>query len=173
MTLAAESGADIISTPAIGAISRLRQSEIIRKQIKNAAEADLFQEVIFNDGQTIRAAINSGRKTFDEFLDLLERAESFKKWIVGVKPDQKLIAQYYREIKSESWLDKLPTKAVRFFVFAGLGALVDVVVPTGLGTAGGLALGATDTFLLDKILKGWSPNQFVQNELENFVNLKD
>jgi hypothetical protein len=44
-----------------------------------------------------------------------------------------------------------------------------VLATGGIGTAVGLGLSVGDAFLLDKIIKGWKPNVFVENELKNFV----
>jgi hypothetical protein len=38
-----------------------------------------------------------------------------------------------------------------------------------LGIPAGLALGATDSFIVDRLLKGWRPNQFIEGPLRDFV----
>ena len=30
-------------------------------------------------------------------------------------------------------------------------------------------IGALDTFFIDKLLKGWKPNQFVEGEIRNII----
>lgn len=40
----------------------------------------------------------------------------------------------------------------------------------GLGTLGGVALSALDSFVLDRMLKGWKPNQFVEGPLRRFLD---
>jgi hypothetical protein len=37
------------------------------------------------------------------------------------------------------------------------------------GAAVGIGLSAGDYFLLDKVIKGWKPNQFVNGPLKDFV----
>jgi hypothetical protein len=58
---------------------------------------------------------------------------------------------------------------MRFLIFTGLGAATDMMLPTGLGTAMGLALGAFDSLVLDNLLRGWRPNQFVDGPLAEWV----
>jgi hypothetical protein len=38
-----------------------------------------------------------------------------------------------------------------------------------VGTLAGLGLGAIDTFLVDRLLKGRRPDQFVEGSLTNFI----
>jgi hypothetical protein len=38
---------------------------------------------------------------------------------------------------------------------------------TGIGTLVGTAIGVFDTFVLDKLIKGWKPHHFVENELKS------
>ena len=37
------------------------------------------------------------------------------------------------------------------------------------GTAAGTALSLADSFLLDKLIKGWKPSQFIDGPLKDFV----
>jgi hypothetical protein len=37
------------------------------------------------------------------------------------------------------------------------------------GVISGLGLSVLDSLLLDKIIKGWRPNQFIEAELKSFV----
>jgi hypothetical protein len=52
----------------------------------------------------------------------------------------------------------------RWALFTGIGLVVDPLV--------GVAIGAADSFLLDKILKGWKPDVFVEGSLKPFVHSK-
>ena len=40
----------------------------------------------------------------------------------------------------------------------------------GIATVGGLTLGALDTFCLDKLISGWRPNQFIEDEVKKLLN---
>ena len=59
------------------------------------------------------------------------------------------------------WADNLPPKTLRWLIFTAAG------IPLSLAAAVGL--GAADTFLLDKLIKGWKPNQFIEGPLKDFL----
>jgi hypothetical protein len=87
-------------------------------------------------------------------------------------PESDLIKEYYAEVTKETVADKLPGKTARFSVFTGLGLAADAVLTGGLGTVTGVSLGALDTFYLDKLLAGWKPNQFIDDQLLPVINKK-
>ena len=88
-------------------------------------------------------------------------------------PDQGLVKAYFREVTKGSWVDRLPAKSVRWSIFTGLGFAVDLLGAQGIGTATGVAISAADAFLLDRLLKGWKPNQFIDDSLDPFAAKKD
>ena len=94
---------------------------------------------------------------------LLKEARKFKDWLQQQEPSVSLIHEYYKALEKETWLDKLPTKAIRFLIFTGGGLLVPAL--------GSLGLSAADTFLVDRLLGGWKPNQFVNGPLKDFARL--
>jgi hypothetical protein len=117
--------------------------------------------------------INSGERTLPEFLRLVRDAEQFRKWLHSQNPDASLLREYQAAATAKTWADKLPTKGIRFAIATGLGLAGEVVMPTGISTMAGIAIGAGDTFLLDKIVKGWRPNQFIENRMRSFVKGND
>jgi hypothetical protein len=104
--------------------------------------------------------IDSGERNFDEFLTLLDRAAKFKSWLHATNPDENLIRTYMRDISSESWIQRLPAKSLRYVITQALEASNPIV---------GLISGVVDNFLLEKLFSGWRPNHFVSNQLTNFV----
>ena len=64
--------------------------------------------------------------------------------------------------------DKLPGEGLRFSLFTGAGIRVDSCLTGGISAAIGVAFGLGDTFLLDKLVKGWKPNQYI-DEIEKFL----
>lgn len=163
-------GSDVITSPSSSRIMQLKIRNAVEKRFKSVTEIDLFQKVTIGNGNAIREAINSGERTFDEFLDLLDHASQFKGWLANQEPEQSLIQDYYSEVAAGTWAEKLPGKTFRWSFFTGAGILLDIVVPTGLGTATGMALSAGDAFLLDKVIKGWKPNQFVEGPMRQFTD---
>lgn len=168
--LASMYNSDLITTSLTSQIMQARLENVLSSQIDTADKIELFQNVVVDNGTAVRDAINSGERSFDEFLDLLERAAEFKDWLVDKEPDQSLVKQYYADVTATTWVEKLPAKSFRWAFFTGAGLLADIVIPTGLGTATGVALSAGDAFVLDKVAKGWKPNQFVDGPLRDFTS---
>lgn len=125
-----------------------------------------FQECVVHDCYSIRESFNGGVINANDVTDAILAATEFKGWLAGQDPDANLVSEYVKEIEKKSKFDKLPGKSTRFVIFSGLGLAVDVVATGGLGTAIGLGVSALDTFYLDKLLKGWKPNQFIEEEIK-------
>lgn len=132
------------------------------------SEVEMFQDMVL-EGRRIADAVRSGHKSIDQVLRLVERARLFRSWLSDRPPEGELLREYYQAVTASSWAEKLPNKHLRFAVFTAVGVAVDIAIPTGLGTAVGAGLGAMDTYVVDRIGRGWKPNQFVDRELLPFV----
>lgn len=130
----------------------------------------MFQDYVFDDARAISESINSGEKSFRDLYQLLIEAAKFKSWLKEQEPNQELFRAYFQEITKKSWVDKLPPKSIRWAIFnlAGLG--IDALGAGGVGKLMGLTVSAFDEFLLDKIIKGWKPNQFIETSKIKFLN---
>ena len=169
LMLAFRNMSEFMTTPVQAKTMRMRFAQILRRRERSATELDLFRDLVFTDGKSLRGAMNAKEKTFADFLDLLEDAEKFRSWLGSLHPEDNLVAEYLKEISATGWLERLPSKTLRFAFFTGAGVLADAVLPTGLGTAAGVTLAASDSFLLDRIAKGWKPSQFVEGPMHSFV----
>jgi hypothetical protein len=161
---------EIVTTPTLSDLIRIKHFDFLMRQSQSAATQELFKEITIGDLPSIREVITSKERTFAEFLSLIEDGSKFRGWLRKQNPDANLIQEYQRTATADTWADKLPTKGVRFIIATGLGLLGEAFMPTGLSTAAGVSIGAGDTFLLDKILKGWRPNQFVETRLRSFLS---
>ena len=148
---------------------QLKHFEFLRRRDANAEDIGLFHELVVPEFPTIREVINSGERSVGDFLKLLSEAEKFKKWLTKANPDIGLIQSYYKEVTKKSWVETLPGKAIRFVVAAGAG----FGAAAAGGPAAGLGVGATNSFLLDRILKGWRPNRFIEGPYKKFVGGTD
>lgn len=166
--LSAHFGAEILTNPVNSSIISLKCKSVIDKTKLNTKQIDLFQEILLPDAKKIREAINNKTRSFEEILPLLDRGKKFKEWLKQKDHDANLIREYYQAVTGSSWIDKLPGKGLRFSMFTGAGILLDSLLTGGISTAIGATLGLGDTFLLDKILKGWKPNQYI-DQLQKFV----
>lgn len=59
---------------------------------------------------------------------------------------------------------------MRWSIFAAANLALGLATTPVAGVVGGLGLSVLDSLLLDKIVKGWRPNQFIEGELRHFVH---
>lgn len=167
--LSARNYSEIASSAVSSNLVGIRLSHLHERCKKSLENRDVFQELVFEGQYTIREAYNNGQVDIRSVLDAIYKAQNFKKWLSGVDVDSELIKEYYREVTKGSPIDKLPNKSARWSFMTGLGVLVDSLGAGGLGTLAGIGLSAADNFLLEKMLKGWKPNQFVDDYLTSLI----
>ncbi len=143
---------------------------LLGKSLESAKKITDFQNFVFEDAKSLREAVNDKKIDLDELIEVLKRSQKFKKWISGIDPDKDLLKNYYAEVTKDSIVDKIPGKSVRWGIFTGAGLIADAVATGGLGTAIGLGVGALDTFYIDKLIKGWKPNQFIEVEVKRLLD---
>lgn len=142
---------------------------IINKQRNSREQINLFQDFVFEEAKKIREAVNRNEIKFEDLVETFKKAKKFKNWLKNIEPDKNLVKEYFKEVTTESIIDRLPSKTFRWSFFTGAGFIVDLIAGTpAMGTIGGVSLGAFDSFLLDKLIKGWKPNQFI-NEVKKVI----
>jgi hypothetical protein len=161
--------ADLAISPVASHILVTKIGKIIARSQRNMSQLATFQDFVFNDGRAIAECINSGEKSFSDLLDIREKADRFRAWLKGKAWDADLTKDYFAEVTHSSWIDKLQGKTFRWSIFTTLGLTLDALGGGGIGTALGLGISAADSFLLERIIKGWKPNQFVNGPLSEFV----
>jgi hypothetical protein len=164
---------ELVIDPATAAIVKLKCAELMRKRDAQVRELDLFQELHLPEAKKLCECLNSGERSFADFLKLLERSSKFKAWLGTRNPDQGLLQEYFRAVTSDSWIGRLGTKTSRWVVTTGLAAAVEVLYPTGTAMAAAQGISLFDATLLERVLRGWRPNQFVEARLSEFVSGKD
>lgn len=142
---------------------------LLEKSTRSSKKIQDFQGFIFDDAKSLREAVNGKQIDLDDLITVLKNSQKFKKWISGVEPDQDLIKSYYEEVTKTTFVDKLPGKSARWGIFTGTGIILDAVATGGIGTVVGAGLGALDTFYLDKLISGWKPNQFIEDEVKKLL----
>jgi hypothetical protein len=133
---------------------------------KSRSQITRFQDFVFDDAKNIREAINCQRIDVSKVVAVIRNSTRFKEWLVNKEGDQDLIKEYYKAVTTDTFIDKLPGKTARWAIFTCLGLAADVVATGGLGFVAGTALGALDTFYIDKLIKGWKPNQFIETDFK-------
>ena len=160
---------EIVTSAVYSDLIQLKHFDFLARRNSSAEEIKLFQDTTLKDFPRIGETINTGERTISEFLKMLDQAERFKEWLGSINPDEGLIRSYYKAATEKTWADKLPTKFIRFAISTGLGMLADTILPTGVGTVAGLSAGAADSLYLDRLIKGWRPNQFIDATYIEFI----
>ena len=62
---------------------------------------------------------------------------------------------------------------MRWVITTGLAAAVEALYPTGAAMAAAQGLSLADATVLDRIAKGWKPDQFVNGPMSEFVGIED
>lgn len=160
LALASFYGGDFVTSAITSSIIQARHSEFLRRSNLNGDSRRQFVEVVLPDSPSLAEVIDSGERSFEEFLLLLDRAGRFKDWLKKVNPDEDLVRSYMRDISSEGWIQRLPAKSLRYMLTLALDATNPVA---------GLVAGFMDNFVVEKLFSGWRPNHFVSGRLGHFI----
>lgn len=155
-----------IATDKLGThLLKLRFSQLARRLEKSDDVRTQFVELAIVESKSLRHALDFDPASMRKIVDAILAAKKFKDWLVAQPPNTDVIREYVRSVTQPSIFDKLPSKSVRWAIFQGLGLVADATFAGGLGTASGMAIGAIDSFLIDRVLNRWKPNQFVDDHL--------
>ncbi len=160
LALASFYGGDFVTSAVTSSIIQVRHAELLRRSKLNVDSRQQFTEVVLPDSPSLAEVIDSGERSFDDFLCLLDRAARFKDWLKAVNPDDDLIRTYMRDVSSEGWIQRLPAKSLRYVLTLALDATNPAI---------GLVSGFVDNFVVEKLFSGWRPNHFVSGKLSPFV----
>lgn len=162
LMLASHYGGDFATSPLASALIGLRFSVMLERRKIHDRQIDHFQQVVLEEAPSLAESIDSGSRSFSEFLRLLDKAARFKNWAGGVHPDKGVVAAYLAESTKQDWIQGGPAKVIRYVIGAALGA-------TGAPGAAETTWGLVDAFGLDKMFGGWRPNHFVEKGLKPFL----
>jgi hypothetical protein len=169
MRSASEISADLAVPKSHSIVARCKFEELLRKRAHSKEKIVQFQDFVLTGGRAVAEAVNSGSRNMADVLQLINQADRFKKWVAQQPEKSELREQYCQERMRLGWADRLPAKSIRWTLFTGAATTIGLLANPIVGAASGVVLSASDTFLLDKLVKGWRPNQFVQGPLSDFV----
>jgi hypothetical protein len=155
--------------PARALVAAHKFAEIMSAAGQGIQKANTFQETVIDDVPSVREVVNSGKRNFRDVARLVRQAERFKEWLRKQGGTEDLRESYCKEVAHLDWADKLPPKTLRWLLITGAGIALGAAAGPVAGTAAATALSAGDFFLLDKLLKGWKPNQFIEGSLKQFL----
>lgn len=160
IAMAAYYGGDFITSTITSSLVQLRHDVLLQRTRSNTDAQRQFVEIALPDMPTIAEVIDSGDRTFDDYLRLLDKSARFKHWIKSANPDEGLVREYVLSVSSQDWVQTTQVKSIRYVLTLAM----DMVNPIA-----GIAAGFADNFLVEKLLGGWRPNHFINNRLEPFL----
>ena len=169
ISLAASEGTELLVSEARALLVDLRLASLLDHARLSQEHIGCFQDFVFDDSRAIRDVISSGERTIAELVPLLDGARSWKLWLAERPLDADLLREYWKAAFARSWVDRLPVRAARWALFTGAGVAADLAGAGGVGTALGVGLSLVDGLLVQRLLTGWTPNQFVEGPLRGFL----
>ncbi|HRE82346.1 MAG TPA: hypothetical protein PLN52_14970 [Opitutaceae bacterium] len=163
--VASDNQSELSSSSLNARLVELRISHLAQKCGQSRGLLNHFQEVIISNQRTLRDSINRGNIPVDDLMKLLLRARDFKAWLGRCSQDQSIVEQYYRELLRESFFERTTMKNLRWLLFTAIGAAAGFTLSPAAGMAAGAAIGAVDHFVIGRLVKGWRPSQFIEDDL--------
>jgi hypothetical protein len=171
LSIAAHFRSELATNPIASTLIRLKCEELFLASTSSAVSRQRFQDLVVSDAHAVREAVNSGRRSFEDAMELASNAERFRSWLACREPDADLVREYLRACTAKSWADRLPAKSLRWLLVTVGGSVAGAFLAPPVGAIAGPVLGTVDA-LQDAFLSGWRPNQFVEKQLEPFVDDK-
>lgn len=135
----------------------LQLTDCLSRRQKSQENINLFQNHIICEFPSLGVAYVNRVISSSQLLLLLEEGDRFRTWLSGISNDESLINKYWKESTKNTLIDNPAIKTIRWITCFLLGC-----VSNGLG----LAISAGDTFFGDRLIKGWTPNLYIDNKLK-------
>ncbi|NGX49640.1 MAG: hypothetical protein K940chlam5_01239 [Candidatus Anoxychlamydiales bacterium] len=147
---------------------------IFAKSKKTKAQLKNFKQEILINANCIRDAANLKQIDLGYLFTFLKKARRLKKKFLSLPPDADLLKSYYKELTHDTFFQTLPFKILKFVFFTGLGVASNKFISDNLTTQtiSAVSLGAFDSFIIDKLVSKWSPNQFINKDIKKLINEK-
>lgn len=164
LVLSQNRSADLIVSPEVGDMATKRIDLSLQRGLRSAEKISEFEEFTMERGSVLGAAYAAGVVDFERALGIVDDAQRFRKWLSKVPPSADLIREYHEAATKGTILDTLGGQAARFALITGGGVVAGLATTAHaeVGIATSLGLGAFDTFVVDRWLKGWRPNAFIE-----------
>lgn len=152
---------DIISNNINVEIASARIDVSINRALKSKNRISAFEEFAFESAGCFGEAFNEGKMTLRECLKIIDSTDKFRSWLTGIPVNRDIVKEYHLAVNRETILGKMPARVARFSIFTGAGIAADLMGTGGLGTLAGVGISAFDNFVVDGLIKGWRPSNFV------------
>ncbi|QEV41461.1 hypothetical protein CP978_25455 [Streptomyces nodosus] len=151
-------------------ITRTKVKELVAQLDGQQTKIDQFQELVVKGVGDLRGAIKSGRRSFEEFLNVLQKAGRFRDWVDGQAPTSDLVDEYYANAFKKSPLERHPFKELRWMIPTAVEYGLIAVHAEETAPPAALGMVALDQLVVARFSKGWRPATFINDELVPFVN---
>ncbi len=97
-------------------------------------------------------------------------AGEFREWFdeVGPADHDAVLREYGKALKAGGLFGSGPRKIIRFIVVQGVGLVLSAVTGGLAGIAASVGLSASDSFLLERVRRGYSPRYFIDDLRHKF-----
>jgi hypothetical protein len=160
LVLSQTRSADLIVSPEVGDMATMRIDLSIQRGQRSSKSITQFEEFTLRRGGVLGAAYTAGLVSFDKALGIIDEAEKFRGWLNKLPPNADLIAEYHAAVTRGTVLETVAGRAIRYALITG-GGLLAGLASAEAGVGATLGLGAFDTFVVDRIARGWRPNAFI------------
>jgi len=158
--IASHFNSEIASRNITAKLIQSRFNSLMSRFQNNQMEISTFQNYVFSEYKGIGEAFKNGELSVKALLKLIERSEKFRHWLSQIDDNGDFLKEYLKVVLKKGLYEKLPAKIVRFAIFKGAALASQSPLV-------GNALDLTDSFLVDKIVGGWKPNQFIEQVRDN------
>ncbi len=163
---------ELVTNSIVSTYPSSRVQRLLDKRTDSEQQIKHFHEFVLKEFYDLKSTVDSGAKDFNDFMELLRVAKKFKSWLKDEEHNVELLNAYIRKISENSWLDKVPVKTLRWILFTSAGLTIAGELGGALGTIANVTIDFFDDILFDGIfLRNYEPNQFVENEYKDFLNL--
>lgn len=162
-----------ISQDRLGAdLMRLKCADLRTTSDLQQLQIDRFQDLVVHGVTDIAGVINSGGRTFEEFMKVQGKAKPFRAWLDGQQPDSDLVKAYSAEIEKRLDLFDTPLGKLLWVLPIAGDSVASAIDPAAAAhlSDGLVAYGLFEHFILERYLKGWRPGSFIDQRLRPFVN---
>lgn len=164
----AENASEINTSERNARVIHAKIGSALDQATKSKREKEVFSHYVFDDSWALSEAINKKRIHVKAALQVLRKAERYKAWLQDIPNDANLMREYVAKAGEKNILERMPAKAIRFYIFNGLAEILSTLDPA-IGLPLTLTASAFDTFLLEKLGTQWKPNQFIEQDLRPLV----
>lgn len=157
----AQQNASMMLSPSASFVAALKVRDVLDSFNQESQKIKLIQQIANPHYYSISDVINSGQRSFTDFIKLLDKSAQFKEWKQSISDEKSFIEEYSAAVEKENkWINDSRLKVGRWIITSMIGFTSSFM---------GLAVSGIDSFFLDKLLHNWSPNQFLKDEVRPFL----